>query len=1419
MLGSLVDTALRQRLLVQIAALGLAFWGFQSYRTLPIDAFPDVAPTQVLVSMRAPGLTPEELERRVTNPVEVSMRGIPDLVFMRSVTRFSVTLMTFEFSEGTDIFWARAQVNERLQQVMEELPDGVSGGLAPIITPLAEMLMFTLEGPNLSPRDARTLMDWVVRPQLRAVPGVADINVLGGYLRTYEVVPDPAAMAARGITTFALEEALERNNRNDGAGRIRDGEEALLVRAEGRIQNLEDVRAIVLAARMGGVVRVGDVADVRFGALPRNGVVTRDGEREAVWGIVLGLRGANARNVVEGARARFDAIQRGLPEGVNLVIFYDRADLIGKAVWTVQKVLLEAIVLVVVLLILFLGNWRAALVVSLSLPLAVLVTFGVMKQFGLSANIMSLGGLAIAIGLLVDCAVVVVENAAHRFGAHAVAKMSLAQRIRFTAEATREVMVPLVSGVIIIVAVFVPLLSLQGLEGRLFGPVALTIAFALIVALTLSLTVVPVMCAFLLRGGHSKEPWLVRKLHAFYDPFLEWAMTCPFRVAATAGIGLVLAGLAFTQIGSIFIPVMDEGTPVVTVRKHPTIGVEEAAATDMRIAREIMARVPEVRGIMTRAGADELGIDPVGLNETDMFFTLAPPEAWRPEARAGGTVFVLNEVRQVLEGFPGTTFSFSQPIDMRVQEMIIGARGDVVIKVFGPDIPELNRIGREVAQAVRGIPGNADVFALRNEGMKYLTIRVDRLAAGRLGLNASDVQEALRVWVDGRGVGSVLEGERRIPLLLRGEESLRRSAADLARVQISLPGGGIVLLSQVAEIREEEGAVQVIREQAERFATVLSNVRGRDIGGFVAEAQARVAERVQLPPGYRVVWGGQFENQQRAQARLAIVVPVALGAIFLLLYLTFGSVRQATLVFCNVPFALIGGVIALWASGEFVSVPASVGFLTLIGIAVLNGVVLVSYINRLIAEEGMGLSQAVREGTKRRMVPVVLTALIAALALVPFLFATGPGSEIQRPLAIVVIGGLVTATVLTLVLLPILYERFALPRARAMAVAAVLAALLLPGVSHAQLSRHLDAAVALDAGTRTLQAQRDAAAARGATARSFTPGSSAIGGSVRSDTRGPRETRELDLDVSAPIWLPGQRGALLGTVETAVAEFETRVALRRLEIAGRLRDAWWDAAEARRAMQLARERLTTAREIGRDVTRRAQLGDIPPTEALLARNETLGAELGLSQSEASAAQALAAYRTLTGGLDPTLPPEMVRVGDGHPALRAAQAALVTAEARQRLVTATPRDNPEFGVFGRQEGGSGTNEGTSIGLRFRLPLGTEGRNAPRRAEAESDITRASAELAQTQRVVSAEIARAQAGLRAAEAALRIARLRLAVANEQEGIALRAFRAGETGTFDLFRVRQLRLEAANDEGSAGIEASRARSRVNQAAGVVP
>jgi cobalt-zinc-cadmium resistance protein CzcA len=1018
MLSVLVGLALRQRLLVVLAALGLAAWGASAYQRLSIDAFPDVAPVQVLVSMRAPGLSPEELERRVTWPIEIAMRGIPNLVQMRSATRFSVTLMTFEFADGTDIFWARTQVNERLQEVRDQLPEGTSGGLAPIVTPLAEMVMFTIESDAMTGQEKRSLVDWTLRPALRGVAGVADVNVLGGFVRSFEVVPSPAAMAARGINTDVLENVLTSNNRNDGAGRVRSGEEAVLVRAEGRIQTLDDVRETVVASGPTGIVRVADVADVRYGALPRNGVVTTDGEGETVWALVLGLRGANARTVVDGVKLKLEELKPSLPEGARVEIFYDRSELTGQAVWTVQKVLVEAIALVVVLLLLFLGNLRAAIVVSLILPLSVLATFGVMRAFGRSANIMSLGGLAIAIGLLVDCAVVVVENVEHRL-ARAV-RPDMRERIGLTLEATRDVAVPLLSGVAIIVTVFTPLLSLQGLEGRLFAPVAITIGFALGAALLLSLTVVPVLAAALLRAGVAHEPWLVRRLHRFYDPLLANVMRRPLLLAVAAALGITATAIVFPRIGSTFMPVMDEGTPIVTIRKHPTVSLEETARLDLRIQRELKAAVPEIRRIMARSGADELGLDPVGLNETDMLLVMAPKASWRqPDGD-----WLLGELRKVLDGIPGISFSFSQPIDMRVQEMIIGARGDVVVKVFGEEIGELNRIARDVASAIRGVPGATDVFALRNSGMRYLTVSVDRLRAGRFGLNATEIEDALRVWVDGRQIGLVLEGAARTPLVIRGEERLRASTHDIERIPVVLRGGAVVELRQIADVRLEDGPIQIIREDGERFANVLSNVRGRDLVGFVDDAKAAVASKVSLPKGYRLVWGGQFENQQRASARLALVVPMALGVIFLLLYMTFGSLRQAVLVFGIVPFAAVGGVIALWLSGEFLSVPASVGFIALIGIAVLNGVVMVTHINQVVAAGRLPFREAVMEGARRRVRPVTLTACIAALGLVPFLFATGPGSEIQTPLAIVVIGGLFTATALTLLLLPVLYERF-----------------------------------------------------------------------------------------------------------------------------------------------------------------------------------------------------------------------------------------------------------------------------------------------------------------------------------------------------------------------------------------------------------
>ncbi len=1015
MLERIIAFSLTQRLLVLVATVLLAGAGAYAFLQLPIDAFPDVSTTQVKVIIKAPGMTPEEVETRIAVPIEQEMLGIPRQRLLRSVSKYGLTDITIDFEDGTDIYWARQQTAERLAGVMKDLPETASGGLAPITTPLGEMFMFTVEG-DLSLEEKRTLLDWVIRPQLRTLPGVADVNVLGGLARSFEVVPDPAALAARGVSLAALREALEGNNRNDGAGRLREGEETLVVRTEGAIRSLDDVRAIVVAGR-NGVVRVGDVAQVRVGSLTRYGTVTESGQGEAVQGLVLGLRGANAQQVVAGVRAKLAEIQKTLPAGTTIEPFYDRGNLVERAVATVTKALGEAIVLVLVLLLLFLGNLRAALVVALMLPLSALATFILMRVFGLSANLMSLGGLAIAIGMLVDAAVVVVENVETQLGqGGAAARLPLPHLVY---RAAAEVAVPVASGILIIVIVFVPLLTLQGLEGKLFGPVALTIVFALSASLALALTVVPVLASFLMKRGGHHEPWLVRKLQAAYGPLLEWALAHTRPVMIAAGAALVVAAGAYLLLGKTFMPVMDEGDLIVQLEKLPSISLEQTAELDARVQQAILARVPEVKRIVARAGSDELGLDPMGLNQTDSFLVLKPMAEWRRPDKE----WLADRLREVLKDFPGIAYSFTQPIDMRVSEMLTGVRGDVAVKLFGPDLATLNRLSGEIETTLKALPGAEDVFALKNEGVQYLRIVVDRLAAGRLGLNASDIQDDLRMLLEGRHVGVVAEAGRRTPLLLRGPDNYRSSFERFTGMNIVTREGLAVSLPTVAHIERVDGPVKVDRENAQRYVVVQSNVRGRDLVGFVEEAKNAVARQVSLPPGYRIVWGGQFENQQRAAARLAVVVPIALVLIFFLLFSTFRSVRQSVLVLSNIPFALVGGVLALLASGEYLSVPASVGFIALLGVAVLNGVVMVSHFNQLLAA-GMPLARVVVEGARRRLRPVMMTASIAALGLVPLLFATGPGAEIQRPLAIVVIGGLASSTLLTLLLLPLLYRRY-----------------------------------------------------------------------------------------------------------------------------------------------------------------------------------------------------------------------------------------------------------------------------------------------------------------------------------------------------------------------------------------------------------
>ncbi len=1014
MLGALIRFSLTQRLLILVLTLALAGAGIQAFLGLPIDAFPDVSTTQVKIILKAPGMTPEEVETRLAVPVEQELLGIPRQKLLRSMSKYALTDITLDFEDGTDIYWARQQVGERLAAAMDNLPPGVSGGMAPITTPLGEMFMFTVEG-DLPLDEKRSLLEWVIRPQLRTLPGVAEVNSLGGRVRTFEVLPNPRLLAARGLSLSDLEAALAANNRNDGAGLLSDGEEALLVRAEGAIATLDDVRAIVVRVEGDTIVRVGDVAEARYGALTRYGAVTKNGEGEAVQGLVLGLRGANAQMVVNGVKERLAEIAPSLPEGVSIEPFYDRGTLVARAVGTVSKALFEAIALVVLLLLAFLGNLRSALVVALMLPLSALATFILMRFFGLSANLMSLGGLAIAIGILVDAAVVVVENIESQL---ADAPKNL-PTLHLMMRAAREVAMPVASGIAIIIIVFLPLLTLQGLEGKMFSPVAMTIVFALSSSLLLSLTVVPVLASYLIRRGMHHEPWLVKKLAALYDRVLISALdhSRPYLIAAVAA--LFAAALAFFALGKSFMPTMDEGDLIMQLEKLPSIGLDQSIELDSRVQQAILAAVPEVKAIVARAGADELGLDPMGLNQTDTFMVLKPRDTWRNPDPA----WLADQLRAVMADFPGIVYSFTQPIDMRVSEMLTGVRGDLAVKIYGPDLSQLNRLAHEIEHSLKQIRGAEDTFTLKNDGVQYLKLAIDRLAAGRLGLNVDTIQNDLKALLEGRQVGTVIEAGRRIPVVLRGPEGLRASPADFAMLPISLPGGGSVPLAEVARIERIDGPVKIDREHAERYVVVQSNVRDRDLVGFVDEAKARVASDVDLPPGYRLAWGGQFENQQRAAERLMIVVPVALALIFFILFSTFGSVRQALLVLSNIPFALVGGIFALLLTGEYLSVPASVGFIALLGVAVLNGVVMVTYFNQLLAR-GLPIAEAVVEGARRRLRPVMMTASIAAFGLVPMLFASGPGSEVQRPLAIVVIGGLVTSTALTLVLLPILFRRF-----------------------------------------------------------------------------------------------------------------------------------------------------------------------------------------------------------------------------------------------------------------------------------------------------------------------------------------------------------------------------------------------------------
>ena len=1022
MLSHLLKFSLSQRFLLVVLALTLAGWGLFSYRRLPIDAFPDISNTQVQMIVKAPGMTPLEVEQRITQPVEIEVRGIQNQTNLRSLTKYALSIVTIDFADGTDIYWARQQVAERINQVLADFPAGVEGGLAPITMPLSDVFMFLVEGEGYSKMELRSILDWIVRPRLLSVEGVADVNSLGGEVRSYHVRPWPEKLAALDLTIDDVTGALERNNRNAGGDRFVDADEVLLVTTDGQLHGIQDIRGIPIATRDGVPIHVQDVADVSLGAMTRYGGVTAHGRGEAVEGLVLNRRGANSRQTVDGVKRVLEEVKESLPPGVTIETFYDRSDLITKAVGTVETALLQAVVLVLLVLLLFLANLRSAVTVGLVLPLTVLGTFVIMSYAGITANLMSLGGIAIAVGILVDSAVVMVDNIHGRI--YGAAKQ---ERRRVVREAAGEVATPIFAGVVIIVVSFLPILSLTGIEGKLFRPLAATISLALGTSLLLSLTVIPVLGSLWMNGGKTEGNFFLRLLYRLYAPPLRFALR---RGGVVFGISVALFVVAVwlgSRIGREFLPFLDEGTLVLQTEKLPSIALDRSMEIDDEMARDLM-ELPEITGVVSRVGSDELRLDPMGLNESDIFLVTLPREEWpEPDVEA-----LQRRIRDKLSRHPGILLGFTQPIDMRVSEMISGVASDVAIKLMGDDLDILEDRAGRIASVVSRTPGAVDVSSTPLRGQQYLRLVMKHQEMSRLGVDVEDVNELITTAVGGETATEVIEGTRRIPVLVRFPEEYRDSASALAKLRLTTPSGAVVELGNLVRIVEEDGPVQIEREDGKRQVVISANVEDRDVVGFVEEVRRRVAAEIPLPPGYFVQYDGQFANQARAMLRLLLVVPVSLFIIFMILLSTFGSTRQALVILGNIPLAFLGGVFLLWISGLYLSIPASVGFIALLGLAVMNGVVLINTFNHL-RDEGLELRAAVEEGARRRQRPVLMTAILTILGLIPLLLATGPGSEVQKPLAIVVIGGTFSSTFLTLILLPTVYvwmERRARRQAR-----------------------------------------------------------------------------------------------------------------------------------------------------------------------------------------------------------------------------------------------------------------------------------------------------------------------------------------------------------------------------------------------------
>lgn len=1022
MLERALEFSLRQRFVVVLGAILLIILGILAWPQVNLDAVPDITTNQISINTETGGMSPEEVEKLVTFPIETAMGGIPGVEQVRSLSQFGLSQVNVVFRDDKDIYFARQLVSERLNGVKDELPDGVgSPTMGPVSTGLGDIYMYAIESPDRTPAQLRELQDWVIAPQLRTVPGVAEVNATDGSVKQYQVVVSPQAMLARSVSVDDVVAALQNNNENAGGGLLERNGERVLIRSVGLAQTTSDIEQIVVKSEDGVPVLIRDVASVELGVPVLTGISTKDG-KESLMVIVMMLKGANGQTVANAVNERIDEIKGQLPKDVTLTTTYDRAEFVGKVLHTVEKSLLEGAALVIIVLVVLLGNFRGAIIAAIAIPLAMLFAVLGMKQFGISGNLMSLG--AIDFGIIVDGAVIMVENCVRRLSeARAMLGRTLTkeEHAGVIKQATSEVRKVTQFGEMIIIATFIPILALEGVEGKMFRPMALVFILALVGALILSLTLIPTLCSlFLSRDTQEKHSRLLGFFERLYAPTLAFALKRRVWVIGAASVLLVACGFLFTRIGSEFVPKLDEGSLVIQPIRVRTVDMEQTIKLVTAYEKKVL-EVPEVLTVVTRTGTPEIATDPMPLSLSDSFLTLKPKAQWRPGMTKEK---LIAELQSKIQQVPGQGYNFSQPIELRFAEIVSGVKADVGIKVFGENLGELKAKADEIAALMQDIPGATDIEVEQVDDVPVFQIDIDREAIARLGISIADIQHIVSVALGGEEVGQIVEGDRRFGLAVRLPEDIRNDPEAIKSLRVETPTGGSVPLSSLATIGDRVAPAQISREMGKRRVVVTLNVRGRDLGSFIAEAQRKVKSDLKLDEGYYVTWGGQFENLQRASQRLTIVVPVALGLIFVLLFSTFGSMKQAALIFTGVPLAITGGIIALALRGMPFSITAGVGFIALSGVAVLNGVVMVSAINRLRSESGMSVLEAVKTGASQRLRPVLMTALVAALGFIPMALNTGIGAEVQRPLATVVIGGILSATLLTLVVLPVLYTWF-----------------------------------------------------------------------------------------------------------------------------------------------------------------------------------------------------------------------------------------------------------------------------------------------------------------------------------------------------------------------------------------------------------